>query len=608
MAFNTFVGHQMLHHAAEVTHAATKPVGQALEIVAGMELPAVSELMHAGITGQLDGQTMQTILARHGVVVTAFGEPPTGSGVFADAALKEAWNEIFYAQQDTGTAVDNFTLTNRGYITLGQLDARLERLGFFDQGVRQQIASLRYEVPGPSDLVRFAVRHVFEPALVAELGYTAERNEGPFLLDIFHQAAGINYKIFSGPLAPTVELVTGQSPAAFVNLYAEAGLEEPTWADAFWWAHWVLPSPTQGYLMSQRFRPGRDTSFDPPETAGLEFSQADLNLLLRGNDYPPKFRPLLSGIARPLPGIRFIRQLVHFGIYTPANLLELFKRMGYSDRDANDLAKTVLLNEQDQANKGKDQALEKQVIEYARHGMISYEQAKQLLEQSGLDEDHVAKTLELATIADAVSRTKEFIASIKAAYTKGSLSHDEARTAMVDFGLVPQWIDEELNVWAWKVKTESREPTALQNVKYACEGLMTLAELSQRLTNLHYAPADVQLLVASAQSCQAQLAARAAAKAQAAKQAAARQLRQQQQQAAQAIRQARQALAQHGSPAQLRKWYCEGTLGSAELYDRLHQLGWPDADIARLIADCKQKRGSSGGPAGGAVAGNGARS
>src|SRR5438309_8728118 len=124
-------------------------------------------------------------------------------------------------------AIESAVLRNRELLSDTAYDGALRQLGFTQPNERQLVSQLRFEVPGPSDLVRFAVRHVFEPELIKEFGYNEEYRP---ILDAFHHAQGVDYPIFSGPLSAVVAYTEAQNnlPAgSFVQRYTDAGLTEP---------------------------------------------------------------------------------------------------------------------------------------------------------------------------------------------------------------------------------------------------------------------------------------------------------------------------------------------------------------------------------------------
>lgn len=605
MSFTTFVAHQALHTGQNILSAFGRTVEQSVNMIAANEVPPAEALFHLGITGQIDERSMQEALLRLGISVTVAGDPQFGTALGAQAWIQELWNQHYFAQQHIPTPQESFVLTNRGLFSEANLDRMLERNGFADIGLRQKLANLRYEVPGSSDLVRFSVRHVFEPDLIKELGYNDEFRP---ILDYWHRTQGLNYPLFSGPFRESIakfESELGLVPGSFLGSYESVGLKDPTWAQAYWWSHWVLPSPSQAYEMYFRFRPGRDRTFDPPFARGLDFGLNDLNLLLRANDYPPRFRPLLAAIAHRIPGIRFLRQLRSTEVFTQENVKELLLRQGYSDGDAAILAQSVELNERNARRKTIEQQAKGQLARYWEQGIIDDDTYRDLLIKHGMQPDDARDTLELARLDLESKRVVKITEFVRRQFLSGGLDNIQALQQLHEVGVLEPRASQFVEDWSLEIKAKHKQVAAGKLVQWACKGLITVPDLQRRLLNLGYLAPDIAGIIGEAELCQAGLAAKAARQQAAQERQSERSLVQQQKTAAQAIATARRQLASHGSPSQLRKWFCAGHVGAAEVYSRLRFLGWPDIDITRLLSDCKsQMGGGSGGKRGGSVIGS----
>lgn len=600
MSFNTFYVHGALHAAGEVIKPATRAAAQVANCALPNEIPTTEVVIDLALKGWINKHELATYACMNGVPLDLLNEFNIVQNAAVTDATKNLWRKVFYAQQELPALHETLTLANRGRISDTQLDLALRRLGYYNETVRADLANLRFEVPGPSDLVRFAVRHVFEPDIVSALGFNDEYNG---TLDFFHRLQGLQYPIFSGPFAEQYrQFYDSLPPDKRINpsTYARYQLEEPTWAQAYWWSHWVIPSPSQAYEMYFRFRRGRNENFDPPFTRGKYFELDDLFLNLRANDYPLKTRAFLAGIAHRIPGIRFLRQLRATEVFQKADVTELLRRQGYSEGDAAVLAESVERNDRDTRRRGIEQQAKGQLAKYWELGVIERAEYERLLVEHGLTPAQANETVVLADLDLKYKRLEKIVDFVRKQMISGAITALQAADQLRQAGIVNDRIVVYIDDWTLEIKTKHREISAQKAVQWACKGLISLDQLQARLNNLGYHPQDIEGLVAEARVCQAGLAARAATQLARQQAASARQLQQIQRNAARAIVEARRQLAAHGSPAQLRKWYCAGHLSQADLYSRLRFIGWPDEDITRLISDCKSTvGGGSGGKRGG---------
>ena len=152
-------------------------------------------------------------------------EEATRCAQLAGVALDHFASSIAAARRKP-EVVELGVIRNRELINDNEYSGALRAVGFTDNDEKDWISDLRFEVPGPADLVRFAVRHVFEPDLIAEFGYDDEYRP---ILDAFHHAQGVDYPIFTGPLKEVVGFTEAENnfvPGHFAQLYTEAQLPE----------------------------------------------------------------------------------------------------------------------------------------------------------------------------------------------------------------------------------------------------------------------------------------------------------------------------------------------------------------------------------------------
>jgi hypothetical protein len=588
MAWQNVFGHGLTHSGlGGIIKPFTTAVGYLTNAAAPMEMPNAHELIHLHQRGWITDEMLRQGCVAQGVPLSAPGAPPSFQSPIGNAVAQAAWSAYYWATSEYPTQVEMRDIANRQMYSDQDLTDALASQGYVFPKLRENLTNLRYEIPGPADMVRFSIRHVFEPDLVRQLGYDDEYRP---ILDFWHRMQGLEYPIFTGPFAPQIakfEAEVGLAPGTFLSLYAAQGVPEPSWARAYWWSHWVVPSPTQGYLMWQRLNPLRDTSYDGPEMSGLHFDYQDLELLLRANDYPPKWRALLAGISRPIPGIRFAREFRRNNVYDFNALLNWALRQGYAPQDSIDIATDIerwAVAAQQKPMKAQGLA---QVREAYDLGLLDLASLGQLATQWGLDPKDVAIFQGISQQDRDNRRARKVIAAMRKQFLTGKIDQAGVQRVLGQYGINGQAIADYLADWQIEMVSGIKEVSADRNIKWTCRGIITLAELDRRLANLGYSPADVLLMHADVAECVANQTAKALA---AASRAADKQHRAsvaQQKYACQLFQEARRKIASHGTPAQLRKWYCDGHVGAAEVYDRLRFLDWTDPDITRLLSDCK---------------------
>jgi hypothetical protein len=579
--------HFAAHSIGESLKSVTRPLQQASNALMPTELPGMNELFDLYRRGFLSFADLYSAAKLNGVIIDE-NEFTTGEAAgFPFGFHKGVWYAAYLGGQTLPTFGEYAEIANRRNLPDSQFIAATQMLGFTDPALREAMTNLRYDIPGPSDLVRFSVRHCWEPDLIKQLTYN-EEFPGK-VIDYWHQCKGLDYPLFTGPFQQDL-LAAFNDPflyEGYVDNYINKVGEEPTWAKFYWYSHWVLPSPGQGYEMMFRLRPDRDPQWDPPEAKGKKFDYRDLELLLRANDYPPKYRPLLAAIAHRMPGVRFIRDFRKQGVYDFRAVLEWALRWGYSEQDALDIASDIernVLATEEKKTSCKGCATCDQAFEV---GILSRQELQDCYTGYGMPEQEAAKAASLAELKLGVKRGREIVTNIRKRFLRGSITADQAGQLLQQWGIKIDRVQNYLADWQMEFEAGRKELSAGQAVKYACQGIISLSDLVNRLTNLGYPLADQEALVSEATFCAANLAQQQLEK-------LARKDRQAKADAYSAARRARQSLveaqrylASHGSPKELQKWFCEGAISDAEVWTRLNAMGWPDVDISRFLSDCK---------------------
>ncbi len=208
----------------------------------------------------------------------------------------------------------------RGAPITGSYEGEMARLGYTPQAA-QTFEAVSKIIGGPSDMIRWAVREVFTPEIVTELG----------LADEF--------------------------PSEFVTEAAKIGMDEPI-AKNEWMAHWVLPSIGQGFEMLHR-------RVKKPD--GSTFEIEDMDRLLRVQDVMPFFRGMLTQIAfRPFTRVD-VRRMHKMGVLDVTEVKSAYMDIGFDDEKATAMTEfTVQFNTEGDRDLTKTEilrALDRKVID-----------------------------------------------------------------------------------------------------------------------------------------------------------------------------------------------------------------------------------------------------
>lgn len=253
---------------------------------------------------------------------------------------------------------------------------------------RKPLETIARAIPGLSDMVRFAVREVYDPARRSALKLDEDY------------------------------------PAAFTGQAAMHGLSEEHARD-YWAGHWQLPSPTQMYRMLWRG----------------EITLAELDAGLKAADYSPAWRDKLRNIAYLVPGRVDLRRMLAHNIIDRAEVKRGYQRLGYTAADAETLTKFA----EELAVKGP--AAQTSYIGRARSSLfgrvhteytgrqLTDDEARSGLEAAGVPAAEVAPILELWQTESSLIRTELTQAQIVKAFKKGLYDRDQALAELVERGM-----------------------------------------------------------------------------------------------------------------------------------------------------------------------------
>jgi len=337
----------------------------------------------------------------------------------------------------------------------------LYRLGYADEQIGYMKELFKY-IPSPTDLIRLAVREAFRDELVA--------------------AAEAKY--------PT--------PRPFIEWAKKVGMTED-WCKRFWYAHWVLPSPTAIYEMWRRgvLPSTKGETLPKPKTSedvirNRKRSYEWLKQWLALNDYHPTSMEGMIEIAKLVPTRVDIRRMYRLGIYTRDDVKKQYLRLGYDEEDAEALTEfTVRSTIEEEKDITKSE-----ILKAVKIGQISKDEAIEMLVDLGYEEDD-AEFLVTLHLAKKKSEERELSQSwIIKQYKLGLASRDAAKAALMGLGYSSDAAENILKIVDYE-KAQDFRPLDFGYLRTLYrEGFIDESYFRQYLRFLGFLEQDIEIIVA----------------------------------------------------------------------------------------------------------------
>lgn len=175
-----------------------------------------------------------------------------------------------------------------GFISEAQKNEALKQLGYTEDQIRL-LDKLTLVYPSADDIVRFAVREVFNEEVVRKYGYDQD------------------------------------IPKEYLDWAKKLGLSEE-FAKLYWRAHWEIPSPSQAIELLSR-------GIIDPE---------DFDTVLKIHDIAPWWRPRMLALAFD-PYTRVdVRRMYELGILDDEDLIKAAKAVGYATKEDEEKLKRII--------------------------------------------------------------------------------------------------------------------------------------------------------------------------------------------------------------------------------------------------------------------------
>lgn len=391
------------------------------------------------------------------------------------------FSDMFHMFNNTfPTPTEILELVNRGIFTerLGEYMIRLAYDG--NVAIADAIMRTRFQIPGASDLISFAVREAFDPLTIEKFGYNKELPEA--ILPYMKQQGLGGELDFPMPRFGTT--TSGQETRT-----------KPQWFDLYWWSHWDLPSPTQGYEMLHRFYPDSRYGPSPQMTNDTVFTGQDLSLLLKTQDYPDYWRKRLEALSYANLTRVDVRRMFNLGVLSEADVYHAYRAIGYNDFNATKLLEFTKV-EKTKYTMGRGlKETKKQITDWYTIGTVGYEEANGLLQTIGYSRDEANTFLDIADGQLKYNNVKERIAAIRRSFLTGMMDVDTLRSALENSGMKTNRREAIISQWQFLLNFRYKTVSAEKNIGWFKKSLINEEELTQRLFNLGYTGVDVSLMI-----------------------------------------------------------------------------------------------------------------
>lgn len=335
----------------------------------------------------------------------------------------------------------------------------------------QVLKELRYEIPGPADLIRFAVRDVFSPEIVQQFEMSRETPT--------EIRPWMNKQGYGQPLG--IPLPVNATNAAGQPIEGEA-----TWFDLYWQSHWDLPSPTQGYQMLHRLYDQSRHGPSPFNNPGNTFTSNDLSLLLKASDYPAYWRSRLEAISYHSLNRSDVMPMFRYNLINEATLYHGLRADGYRDEEAQILVRFAYFQKAREMGIEPAKKTKQWVCKAYVGGMIDRADAINRLASIGITEEFSNAFLDSCDREELYNLNKERISTLKRGFITGVVSEDGARNLLNEMNITVRVVNRYMTVWNHLKFSRYKHASTRNIIKAYSQGLINRDEIIARLQNLQY--------------------------------------------------------------------------------------------------------------------------
>lgn len=342
---------------------------------------------------------------------------------------------LYISSQTLLTIHDYISLWRREEITEGELDTYLRKSHLSDLEI-ELAKTVTLFFPAVPDLVRFAVREVYTPSILAKFGAMQDL------------------------------------PAQYLAEAKKAGLTEEH-AKNYWAAHWELPSVRMGYEMLHR----------------RVIDKGELNMLMRALDIMPFWRdPLVEISYNPLTRVD-VRRMFRLGVLDEEGVRNAYLDVGYSEDNADRMLDFTVAYEADEMT-GITRA---GVISAFKKGIIEVGQLQSYLEEFGYSDTVVSFWLSMAVYEKTMDDTDSLVKELENRYLMGMIDIKQVSAQLNTYDLPASYISEIVSKLKLAESRRVKLPSKADLEAWLEYELIGESAYHERMSMLGYTQEDIEV-------------------------------------------------------------------------------------------------------------------
>lgn len=353
--------------------------------------------------------------------------------VFEWSMQRTGWSDDFISAWG---ALTQSLLTNsewgnaflRGIVSDGEFSDELRKRGYNETSINL-VKQLLQIIPGPSDLIRMAVREAWNDEVSRTFGYDQD------------------------------------FPPEFGEWSEKIGLSSD-WAKRFWRAHWELPGVREGFeMLHRRF-----------------ISKGELELLLRSRDIPSFWRERLVKLSyEPYTRVD-VRRMYDLGVVSETEVYENYQDLGYDEEHALKLTEWTIK----EYGEGERELTKSEVLSAYKDGVITQNNAIIYLASLDYSEEQILILISRIDLQKEADYEREVVENVRLAFVSGLIDENDVIAELGALNPPSGFIEERLKLWRIQAKRGLKNLTIAQVKSFWSNGVIDENETETELKKIGY--------------------------------------------------------------------------------------------------------------------------